>query len=93
MVDGSGTPRSRRPSTKSARLAEHEPEDQPGDGGDGPEDRRLEQHRAAQLALARADAAQQGERAGALRDEHLERVGDDEGGDQQRHRGEPEHES
>ena len=90
MVDGSGTPRSSRPSTMSADLAEDEPEDEPGDGRDGPEDRRLEQHGAAQLSLARADAAQQGERAGALRDEHLERVGDDERGDEQRHRGEPE---
>ena len=88
MVRGSGTPRSRRPSTISAAWPSTSAEDEPGDGRDGPEDRRLEQHGAAQLALAGADAAQQRERAGALGDEHLERVGDDEGGDEQRHGGE-----
>ena len=52
----------------------------------------LEQDRAAQLRPAGADAAQQRERPGALGDEHLERVRDDEPCDQQRDGREAEHE-
>ena len=72
-------------------LGQHRARDEPDERGTEAEDRCLEQHRPAQLALARADAAEHGERPGALRDEDLERVRDDERRDEHRDRGEPEH--
>ena len=43
----------------------------------------LHQYGCVQLALLRADCAQQRQRAPALRHQHLERVGDDQGGNEQ----------
>ena len=50
---------------------------------DQADDQRLEQHRPTDLAAARAERPQQGELAGALGDEHRERVEDDERADEQ----------
>ena len=51
-------------------------------GGDESQQTSLEQYGDIQLAFVRADGAQQGKRATALGDEHLESVGDDERRDQ-----------
>ncbi len=89
----SGTSKPIAPTSENRTRANSTPSTSPTSRRDSADDRRLDDHRADDLAPARAHGTEQPELVRALRDEDRERVEDDERGDDQADGGEAEEHS